>query len=396
MGVGFSGIVASLGLASTFVSRKGWDDPFDLQTPGNKTISSGQPVLSLTTVDCTETAIARYNAIVTAGGWPMVMFGQSELRLGMIHPTVAALRRRLFVSGDLAREGRMLLSFDSYVEAAVRHFQLRHGLLADGVVGKITCRAMNVSAQIRLNQLDINLKRLHKIVAKTTKETRFVMVNIPAAQVEAVQNDVVRQRYIAIVGKIDRQTPILDSKIHEIILNPFWTIPRSIIRNDVIPLMQRNQDYLAENNIRLFDSKGREVSPRSINWYTDEAVNFLFRQDPGKINAMSSTKINFYNTYAVYMHDTPLPVLFKNFMRFDSSGCVRVQNIRDLNLWILQNTPGWDRVKMEAVIRSRRNTQIAVKDPIPLHFVYISAWSTGDEAVQFRDDIYHLDGLLSE
>lgn len=397
-GAGFAGMAAKAAAASPFdmalsaAGQGSWDDQFDSQASGGVQVASNQPVLSLATTGYTEMAIAQYNRIVALGGWPMVPAEQGTLQIGMLHPAVSALRQRLFVSGDLAREAGMSQAFDSYVDAAVRRFQARHGLPSDGVVGAVTYRAMNVSAQMRLNQLYTNLERLHKMTAKTVRESRFVMVNIPAAQIEVVQDGVVAQRHTAIVGKIDRQTPLLDSKINEVILNPFWTVPKSIIRRDIIPLMRKSPDYLTQNNIRLFDKKGQEVSPQSVDWNTDEAVNLMFRQDPGKINAMSSTKINFYNPYAVYMHDTPQQGMFNNLMRFDSSGCIRVQNIRDLNLWILQNTPGWDRARMEAVIRSRQNTPIAVRDPVPLHFVYISAWSTGDGVIQFRDDIYHMDG----
>lgn len=378
-------------LASTFAGHGSWDDQFDAQASGGAQVASNQPVLSLATVGYTEMAIAQYNNIVARGGWPAVPVEQGKLQIGMLHPAVSALRQRLFVSGDLTPEAGMSRAFDTYVDAAVRRFQTRHGLPSNGVVDDVTFRAMNVSAQMRLNQLHVNLERLHRQASKTVNEERFVMVNIPAAQIEAVQDGMVVQRHTAIVGKIDRQTPLLDSKIHEIILNPFWTVPKSIIRKDIIPLMRKKPTYLTDNNIHLFDGEGREVSPQSVNWNTDEAVNLMFRQEPGKINAMSSTKINFYNRHAVYMHDTPLQGLFNNLMRFDSSGCIRVQNIRDLNLWILQNTPGWDRAVMEAVIRSRQNTPIAVRNSLPLHLVYISAWSTGDGVTQFRDDIYRMD-----
>ncbi|AQS41467.1 MAG: Peptidoglycan-binding protein [Candidatus Tokpelaia hoelldobleri] len=375
------------------VEGRSWDDAFDVRvSAGGEQVASNQPVLSLATVAYTEMAIATYSNIVSQGGWGLVPTQQGPLQTGVKHPAVTALRERLFVSGDLARGVGVSQVFDSYVEGAVRRFQARHGLPVDGQVGDVTYRALNVSADMRLNQLHKNLERLNKVVAKTADEKRFVMVNVPSAQIEAVEKVMVVQRHTAVVGKIDRQTPILDSKIHEIILNPFWTVPKSIIRKDIIPLMRKEPNYLTDNNIHLFNNRGQEVLPQSVDWNTDEAVGLMFRQDPGKINAMSSTKINFHNRHAVYMHDTPQQGLFNNLMRFDSSGCIRVHNVRDLNLWILQNTAGWDRMSMEKVIYSRKNTPIAVKDPVPLHFVYISAWSTDDGVVQFRDDIYHMDG----
>ncbi|RCL00810.1 MAG: Peptidoglycan-binding protein [Candidatus Tokpelaia sp. JSC188] len=385
---------SSIDLSSTAARLSKWDDQFDVQVSNGIQVSSNYPILGQTSIHYTKTAIARYNDIVAEGDWPIVPIAQGRLQIGMEDPIVSILRQRLFIAGDLAYEAGMSQAFDTYVDAALRRFQSRHGLPLDGVLGDVTYRALNVSAQIRLNQLCINLERLNKIASITAKEHRFVMVNIPAAQIEVVENGVVVQRHVAIVGKIDRQTPILNSKIHEIILNPFWVIPKSIILKDIIPLMRKKPSYLTENNIHLFDKKGQKIFPQSVNWNTNEAVNLTFRQDPGKINAMSSTKINFYNTHSVYMHDTPLQEPFNNWMRFDSSGCIRVQNIRDLNLWILKNTPGWDRITMEAVIRSRKNKPIQVKDPVPLHFVYISAWSTNEGIIHFRDDIYHMDDSL--
>lgn len=386
-------LIAGLASVATPVfAQSRWDDQFDAGASGGAKVASNQPILSLQTVENVKQAIEQYNQIVSNGGWVRVPFDQGKLQIGVAHPAVISLRQRLAVSGDLAREAGMSQAFDTYVDAAVRRFQSRHGLPADGVMGEITYKAMNVSAQDRLNQLQINLSRLMPKAEETSKETRFVAVNIPAAQVEAVEDGFVVQRHTAVVGKIDRQTPLLDSKINQIILNPFWTVPKSIIRKDLIPLMQKDPSYLTDNNIHIFNNKGEEVSPQSVNWMTDEAVGLMFRQDPGKINAMSSTKINFSNPYAVYMHDTPQQTVFNNLMRFDSSGCVRIQNIRDLNQWILKNTPNWDRARIEEVINLRKNMPINITDPIPLHFVYISAWSTGEGVVQFRDDIYHMDG----
>lgn len=388
--------VAAIACAKPVVAqsrRGGWDDQFDAGATGSASVASNQPVLSFQTVSFTQKSITQYEEIVNRGGWPRVPTEQGKLQIGVSHPAVVTLRQRLAISGDLpSNAGMSSQSFDSYVDAAIKRFQARHGLPADGVTGTSTYKCLNVDAQTRLNQLRTNVVRLTPKAEMVSKEQRFVMVNIPAAQIEAVENGVVVQRHTAVVGKIDRQTPLLDSKISQIILNPFWTVPKSIIRKDIIPLMQKKSSYLSDNNIHIFNSRGEEVSPESVNWNSDEAVGLMFRQDPGKINAMSSTKINFANPYSVYMHDTPQQTLFNSLMRFDSSGCIRIQNIRDLNQWILKNTPGWDRQHMEEVIQSRKNTPINIPDPIPLHFVYISAWSTGDGVVQFRDDIYHMDG----
>ena len=199
-------------------------------------------------------------------------------------------------------------------------------------------------------------------------------------------------RHVAVVGRLSRPTHILNSKIYDVTLNPYWTAPRSIVEKDIVPLMRTDPTYLKRNNIRLIDGKGQEVAPETIDWNAEKAPNLMFRQDPGKINAMSSTKINFHNPNNEYMHDTPQQGLFNKLMRFESSGCVRVQNVRDLITWLLRDTPGWSRQDIERVIDTRVNTPIRLAVEVPVYFVYISAWSARDRVVQFRDDIYQMDG----
>ncbi|MBB5701431.1 murein L,D-transpeptidase YcbB/YkuD [Ochrobactrum daejeonense] len=374
--------------------RGNWDDQFDARATGGQRVATNQPVLSQQTVASLQNAIAQYTDIAGRGGWPNVP-GNTKLKIGVTDPAVQYLRKRLIISGDLPQGAGLSSSFDTYVDAAVKRFQSRHGLPADGVMGQFTYAAMNVDANTRLGQLQTNLQRLSPLANEGMQEQRFVMVNIPAARIEAVEGGSVVQRHTAVVGKIDRQTPLLNSKIHEVILNPYWTAPKSIIQKDIIPLMRKDPQYLTKNKIRLYDQSGQEVAPETVDWNTDDAVKLMFRQDPGKINAMSSTKINFHNPYAVYMHDTPQKSYFNKLMRFDSSGCVRVQNVRDLDVWLLKNTAGWDRQTIESTIKTGTNTPVQIADPVPLHFVYITAWSTGDGVVQFRDDIYKMDGATA-
>jgi murein L,D-transpeptidase YcbB/YkuD len=371
--------------------RRGtWDDQFDAKVSRSAVqVVSNNPVLGASAPMNIQQAIMDYQMIVSNGGWPQVNAGQT-LRLGVVDPAVQQLRQRLMISGDLERSAGMSSSFDSYVDGAVKRFQARHGLPADGVMGEYSVKAMNIPADTRLRQLETNLVRLQSMSGDLGR--RYVMVNIPAAYIEAVENDRVALRNTAIVGSISRQSPTLNSKIYEVILNPYWTAPRSIVQKDIMPLMRKDPTYLARNNIRLIDGKGQEVAPETIDWNAEKAPNLMFRQDPGKINAMSSTKINFHNEHAVYMHDTPQQGLFNKLMRFESSGCVRVQNVRDLTTWLLKETPGWARQEIERVIATRQNNPIKLAEEVPVYFVYITAWSAKDRVVQFRDDIYQRDG----
>lgn len=375
--------------------RGTWDDQFDATTFRKAGQSLANfPIVSAQTIDNLEFAKSQYQNIVANGGWDIVP-AQNRLRLGTVNEDVSRLRERLIISGDLQSNAGLSQSYDTYVEGAVRGFQARHGLPADGVMGKFTYAALNVSARVRLSQIETNLVRLKSMADEMSgmPERRYVMVNIPAAQIEAVESQQIALRHTAIVGKTDRQTPILNSKIHEIILNPYWTAPRSIIQKDIMPLMRKDPTYLTRNAIRLFDWNGNEIAPETVDWQAEEAPNLMFRQDPGKINAMSSTKINFYNPHAVYMHDTPQRSVFGQLLRFESSGCVRVQNIRELSTWLLKETEGWSREAIEAGIVSGENIPIQLQEAVPVYFAYFTAWSSADGLVQFRDDIYRRDGM---
>jgi murein L,D-transpeptidase YcbB/YkuD len=348
------------------------------------------PTLSPLSVLTTEQAVRRYEAIVADGGWPTVPAGD-RLRLGNRHPAVITLRRRLAVAGDLGDNIGISDIYDSYVEAAVRRFQARHGLSVDGLVREQTFAAMNISAAARLNQLRNNLVRLRSISMHLGN--RYVLCNIPAAQVEAVENGVAVSRHTAVVGKPDRPSPDINSKIVEINFNPYWTVPVSIVRRDLIPKMQEAPDYLTSNRIRIFDPRGNELTPSQINWYSEEAINYQFKQDPGDFNSLGSIRINFPNKEGVYMHDTPFKNLFGEDFRFHSSGCIRVQNVRDLVNWLLIETPGWSRQEIDAVVKSGERKDAKIAKPVPLYWVYVTSWATPDGIVQFRDDIYGREGL---
>jgi murein L,D-transpeptidase YcbB/YkuD len=348
------------------------------------------PTLSAQNIATTEAAIARYEQIVAAGGWPQVT-ESDRLRLGARSASVPPLRQRLKLAGDLDASAVENDVFDSYVEAAVKRFQARHGISADGRPGALTMKALNIPADQRLHQLKLNLARLRAFDTKAA--TRFVVCNIPAAQLEAVENGAVASRHIAVAGKPDRPSPEINSKIIEINFNPYWTVPVSIVRKDLIPKMQAEPDYLTRYNIRILDQKNNELTPAQINWFSDEAVNYKFKQDPGDRNSLGTIRINFPSAHGVYMHDTPYKNLFGDDVRFDSSGCMRIQNVRDLVAWLLSETPGWSRIEIDDVIKSGERKDAKLKPPVPLHWIYVTAWATADGVVQFRDDIYNRDGL---
>jgi murein L,D-transpeptidase YcbB/YkuD len=368
------------------VQQSEWADGFDSRSTVARPVTTSAPILSAQTVPAIEQAIYVYRDLVARGGWNSVP-ADKELKIGMRDPSVVELRRRLITSGDLRQRSGAPEAFDSYVQSAVVRFQERHGLPADGVVGAGTLRALNVPAQTRLWQLEANLERIKDAGIPSG---RYVLVNIPGARIEAVENGAVVSRHIAVVGKVDRQTPILTSQIHEIRFNPFWTVPASIIKRDLIPKMQKEPTYLTDHDIRIYNPQGVELQPEQVNWYTDEAVNYMFRQDPGDQNSLGFVKLQFHNAHQVYLHDTPAKNLFESDYRFESSGCVRVHNVRELVAWVLRDN-GYNLATVDQAIRSGERADVQVANPPTILTVYFTAWTTGDGVIHFRDDIYGID-----
>lgn len=377
-------------LAPAPALSQGLLDRFDTGGADATQVVTSRPILSPEILAAMGLAILNYQDIVSNGGWPVIPADQ-ELRLGMQAPAVTVLRQRLIASYDLDPAAGLSDVFDSYVDTAVRRFQARHGLPADGVVGTSTFAALNVPASIRLTQLESNRDRLRDLVGTTT--SRYLFVNLPGAEIEAVENGQVVSRHTAVVGRVDRPSPILTSQIHEVNFNPFWTVPASIIRRDLIPLMQEHPDYLTEQRIRIYTQQGTEVTPESVNWFSDEATQYVFRQDPGELNSLGSVRINFHNQYAVYLHDTPNKTLFGNDYRFESSGCVRVQNVRELITWLLRDTSGWSRNQIETVFLSGDRVDVNIANPVKVYFAYVTAWATEGGVVNFRSDIYGYDNI---
>ncbi|MDP4021237.1 L,D-transpeptidase family protein [Methylobacterium sp. NEAU 140] len=348
------------------------------------------PILSAQTVAATEQMAERYKGIVARGGWRPVS-GAESLRIGARGPAVAAVRQRLIVTGDLDPAAGGSGVYDSYVAAGVKRFQARHGLSQTGAMSAATQQAMNVPADVRLRQLEINVVRLRSYSGDLGR--RFVITNIPAALVETVENGQVVTLHAAGVGKIDRQSPIMNTKATQINFNPTWTVPASIVKKDLIPKMQKDPNYLSDNKIRIL-SGGGEISPKSVNWFSDEGTRYTYRQDSGAdFNSMGIVRINIPNPYGVFMHDTNTKGVFGDDFRFISSGCVRVQNVREYITWLLKDTPGWGRQQVEEAIESGKRIDATLTQPVPVYWTYITAWSTPDGLVQFRDDIYKRDGV---
>ncbi len=353
----------------------------------------GYPTLSAANIPATRAAIKRYSKIVSGGGWPLVP--EVKMRAGTSHYAVSVLRQRLLASGDLKDQASNEEYFDSYVEKAVMRFQASNGLTPTGVVDHRTIGALNVPAAARLKQLKRNVERLKGYTGLQKK--KYVVVNIPAAHVEAVEGNKVVERYAGVVGKPDRPTPLLRSSIAEMNFNPIWRLPPTVINKDLIPrgreMQSMGKDVLVKFNIDAYDGRGKKLDPSSIDWSSRQPYRLSYRQQPGKDNPMGFLKINFNSAESVYMHDTPSETIFGRNFRAASSGCIRVHNIETLALWLLKGNGRWDRHRIEEIKRTTRRMDVRLKKPVPLYFIYITAWATEDGVVQFRRDLYNKDGV---
>ncbi|GJE26404.1 L,D-transpeptidase family protein [Methylobacterium organophilum] len=349
------------------------------------------PATFLDTVRMAE----QYRALAEAGGWSSLPAGLA-LKPGDRNPAVAALRGHLVMTGDLAADAVHSDLYDAPLVAAVKSFQTRHGLPDSGIVARLTVNALNVPASVRHRQLAASAERL--MGSTFAFGERYVVVNIPSAAVEAVEKGTVARRYVAVVGSPDKATPVVATRITDINLNPNWTLPVSVIKNEIIPTMRKNPGYLAKNHIRIYGPGGAEVDPTAIDWSSEKAINYTLRQDPGFDNSLGQVRIDMPNKYAVYMHDTPAKSLFAGNVRFHSHGCVRVGQVKEFAAWLLQGTEGpngpgstWGPIEIETGIATGERRDIKLTKPVPVAFVYLTGYATADGRAHFRDDIYGLD-----
>ena len=353
---------------------------------------SSEPVFDDGTYLRIKQTLLSYSDIQVRGGWPALP-ADAKLLPGASGPAVALLRTHLVIGGDLAAGREAGDAYDADVVEAVKRFQLRHGLDATGSVGAQTLKALNVPVGDRIKQLEASLQRL--LGMDFIFAERYVVVNIPAAFVEAVANDKVERRYRVIVGAIDKPSPTLTASITAIDLNPTWTVPLSITKNEIMAHMRRDPSYLARMHMRVLGANDEDIDPSTVDWSGDRSPNFTVRQDAGAWNALGYLKIDMPNPYSVYMHDTDTRKLFAADYRFDSHGCTRVDNVRDLAAWILQDgPPGWDRAAIDAGIASGVSKVINLPHKIPVAWVYLTGWVMRDGTVEFRDDVYKHDEAL--
>jgi murein L,D-transpeptidase YcbB/YkuD len=354
---------------------------------------SHEPTFDEGTAQRIKDAALSYSDLAVRGGWPMIS-ADAKFAPGVPGPNDDLLRQRLLISGDLAPD-KATGPYDEIVAEAVKRFQVRHGLAPTGTVTPRTLAALNVPVQKRIKQLEASLERLENMNFGFGQ--RYVVVNLPATFAEAVENDQVVRRYRVIVGKTEKPSPTLTAEITSVILNPTWTVPSSIAKTEISAHMRKDPSYLARMHMEVLDGHDNPIDPHAVDWSGTHTPNFTVRQQNGTWNALGAVKIDMPNSYSVYMHDTNQRNLFSDDYRFDSHGCSRVDNVRDLAAWLLQEEmPKWNRAAIDAGIATGQHQEIALPKKVPVAWIYLTAWMTRDQTIQFRNDIYDQDEQLLE
>ncbi len=343
-------------------------------------------------------ALLKHRAIAGQGGWPSVP-GGAVLHEEDRDPRVAALRARLAVSGDLGDHSATDPEIvDEALVGAVQRFQYRHGLIVDGVVGPATLAALNVPAEGRVRQIELNMERWRWLPEDLG--TRYILVNTAAFSLEVIDRGerVLAMRVVA--GRTARRTPLLSGDMSYLVLNPYWHIPHKLAVRDILPEVKKDPGYLARQGIRVFESwdeSAPEVPLEGIDWsrVTGQNLAFKFRQDAGPRNALGRVKFMFPNKFAVYLHDTPSRYMFARNRRDFSSGCIRVEKPIDLAALALEGDPKWTREAILSAIEEGTNRTVWLPEAIPVHVLYWTAWVDRDGRVCFRRDVYGRDPPLA-
>jgi len=340
-----------------------------------------------------QAALAQYRDLQARGGWQAVAPGET-LKSGMSGERVAALRQRLVITADMPAGAGDPTLFDAALEAGVRAFQQRHGLEEDGIVGKSTQAALNVPVEQRIDQIRANLERA-RWVLHDLPDT-YILVDIAGFRVTYTRHGEILWQTRAQVGQPFRKTPVFRARLSYLEVNPTWTVPPTILKEDVLPAIKRDPTYLAQKNMQVIDYDGQPVDTATIDWqrYTGRNFPYLIRQGPGPNNALGRIKFMFPNKHLVYLHDTPSKSLFGKTLRAFSSGCIRIEHPYELAGLLLEGDPNWNKEKVLAAVDSLQTRTISLRQPVSIILLYWTVGFTPDGQVIFKQDIYERDPAI--
>lgn len=339
-----------------------------------------------------------YKAVADSVSWDSLFLpiDKKFLEQGDSYPVITLIKNRLYVFGDLQLMDTTSL-FDSLTTIAVKNYQSRFGLTADGHVGQKFFETMNTPLSYRIAQIEINMERCRWI--PTDLKGDFVIVNIPEFKAHVYSADTLSWDMQVIVGRTSTSTTIFNDEIKYIVFSPYWYVPGSIIRNEIFPTLVKNSDYLNRNHMELYDYSTRKTvnyNSIDISKYSAKTFPFGVRQKPGAFNSLGWAKFIFPNAYDIYLHDTPSRNLFAETQRNFSHGCIRISEPQKFAEFLLRNDSTWTKASIDSVMHGGKETKAILEKPVPVMIVYFTSWVDENGILNFRKDIYNHDSEMLE
>jgi murein L,D-transpeptidase YcbB/YkuD len=355
----------ALALADSLVKKKHKDDKYfeDLNEPYGRL----------------KDQLARYVAIASKGGWQPVQMEGKSLKKGASSPAIVQLKRTLHLMGDMPALDTTPV-FNDTLEMAVMSFQERHGYKPDGVIGASFIKDLNVPAQTRVQQILINMDRM-RWLPNTPSSDNLIVVNIPEYVLHMYEGKNKVWDMNVVVGKVGHNTMMFNGDLNQVVFSPYWNVPPSIVKNEILPAMERNPNYIASQNMEIMGNSGGlpEV-----------------RQKPGQGNALGKVKFLFPNSFNIYFHDTPSKSLFDREKRAFSHGCIRLSDPTKMAEYLLRNQSEWTPEKIQEAMNADTEKYVKLQKPVPVIITYYTAWVDDKGRMNFRDDIYKHDDKLAK
>jgi murein L,D-transpeptidase YcbB/YkuD len=321
--------------------------------------------------------LIRYYDITKNGGWPQVSLSKKRLKKGATAPEISLIKKRLAITGDLAGNDTTQI-FNDTLEIAVKNYQARHGFTPTGELSDSLIKEMNVPAVQRLQQIIMNMDRMRWLASEP--KGNLIVVNIPEFVLHVYEGSKKAFDIDVVVGKESHNTMMFNGDLNQVVFSPYWNVPPSIVRNEILPAMNRNSNYLAGQNMEI---TGNE----------DDLP--VIRQRPGPGNALGKVKFLFPNSFNIYFHDTPAKSLFNKDKRAYSHGCIRLKEPEKMANYVLRDQPEWTPEKISEAMNSGEEKYVKVKKPIPVVVTYYTAWVDENGQLNFREDIYGHDARLA-
>jgi murein L,D-transpeptidase YcbB/YkuD len=321
--------------------------------------------------------------------WKTIKLDKS-LKVGESVKMVSELRKRLMFWDFLPWSADSGMDvYDSMMMQAVQIFQSQNGMNPDGVIGKMTLDALNQSPRKLIDKAAVNLERM-RWLSDLPIDSELIVVNIPNFQVNYIYKKDTIFTSKVIVGTKKHSSPVFTAQMRYIVFSPYWNVPNSIVRNELIPIIRRNPTYLTQKNMEVLTPSGQVLNPATLSW-SPKSFPYLIRQKPGEDNALGLVKFMFPNPYSVYLHDTPSKSLFERDDRAFSHGCIRLQNPFKFAQILLLDRPEWNAENIQKAMGQPKEQIVNLQREIPVVILYLTFWVDSKGIGQFRPDIYERD-----